>query len=235
MRLKLAPVAVGVVVVLALLALLVVSQPVPSERTAAAPAPSASPTQWLSPEISPIAGHFPVIGTERRPVPLVSPTPLNSEELARSDRFWNGYLPQPDPFLLDFEFTSLADITLRADLIIRGRVTDFYVGEQWVFKEDEPTSPVAYARFEIEEVLKGETVSRAVGSVEVQVSIAGEDWDPSEASPLPDHEHLLFLMHEATYHRELGKPPRDYSEIAPFAYFIPSPQAVLRNIDGLDT
>ena len=119
----------------------------------------------------------------------------------------------------------------QAHLVIRGRVTEVYVGEEWIIANDEPPVPLAYARIAIDEILNGEPVSRSEGSVEVQLTFVSDAWVPPDAARLPAHESVFFLMHEARDRQQRGAEPRR-SEVAPFAYFVPTPQAVLRNIGG---
>jgi len=252
-RVSLVAAAVGVISVIVVVAALALAYPrqhqSPGDLSSMAPdtsvalsSPSPEPEPNIAtPSASPLAIDLATATATTaaeasvEPCCSASPTTATAEEREISDRFWDAYLPQPNPFLLDYNFSSLADVTEQAHLIIRGRLTDFYVGEHWVFSEDEPASPLSYASVEIAEILKGAPVSRAGGTVEVQLSYVGEGWDPASARPLPGHDNLWFLMHEATVREQTGQPPRSYSEIAPFAYFIPSPQAVLRNIDGMVT
>jgi hypothetical protein len=129
----------------------------------------------------------------------------------------------------DFDFRSLEEMYQAVDVVLVGRVADVYIGEEWVGAPDEPAEPFEYARIEVVELLKGAPASRLDGALEMQVSIVGEDWVRPEQ--LPDHEILLFLVHEASWREAIGKPARD-TAIAPIAYFIPSPEGAIRNVGG---
>ncbi len=133
---------------------------------------------------------------------------------------------------MDHQFETLVDMTASVDLVVRGRILEVYVGEQWVGSDGAAPEQFAYARIEIGEILKGEPVSRNAGSVEVQLALVGDDWEAPDQSFLPGHDHLLFLIHEATFREQIGKPARS-SGIAPYAYFIPTAESVLRDIDGV--
>lgn len=158
-----------------------------------------------------------------------SPTPVIDEALAESDQFWATWL-EPIHFGLTDDVASLADATAQAHLVVRGRITDLYIGEYWQMEvRDEPLA-LAYVSVEIQEVLKGEPVSRTLGTVEVQIGEAGPDLEELRAA-LPAHDHLWFLMFEPDMRPRV--PPNE-TEIAPFVYFATNEyQGVLRGINGV--
>jgi hypothetical protein len=148
-----------------------------------------------------------------------------------SDAFWARW-QVPIGLDLPNDASSLADAVTNADLIIRGRITDLYVGEFWRGAPDEDPVPLAYASIGVDELFKGEPASRTPGRVEVQMGIAGSDLQSLRAA-LPEEEYLWFLKGPEGYvGRDLA--PQNSAEIAPFAY-VPfnDYQGVLRNLDGL--
>ncbi len=160
-----------------------------------------------------------------------TPTPV-SAELARSNLFWEPYVQFESRTFLDFDFASLADVTDEADLIIRGHMTKLYIGEHWVFNEEDAPVPLSYMTIQIDEVLKGVPVSLTPGFVEMMYEYPDPGWAPPPPETLPAGENLWFLKYDAAYWQLRGLPPRQ-SAIAPFAYFLPNhDQTVLRKIDG---
>jgi hypothetical protein len=133
---------------------------------------------------------------------------------------------------MPYGLKSVRDATELADLVIRGSITDLYIGEQWIGAPDEPGEPMAYIKVQIDEVLKGEPESRSEGSVEVQFGFGYGEFDTLAAEPMPTGEYVWFLLHEATRRENDGRPPR-VSEIFPFAYYIPNEvQGVVLNANG---
>ena len=148
-----------------------------------------------------------------------------------TDQFWSRFMYVDPARPLSFHFDTLDALTDQADLVVRGRLTRLYVGEQWRFSEFEPTVPHVYATLDISEIVKGVPASRDPGSVEVMWAITDESFDPT-TQPVPPDEHLWFLMHHATWWSSLGRTPTG-SELEPFAYFRPNHhQAVFRNMNG---
>ncbi len=150
-----------------------------------------------------------------------------------SDAFWNAYVRStPYPDFREWWFQSVEDMADAAHLVVVGRIAEVYVGEMWVGHPDFPSDPFAYARIAVDEVFNGEPVSREPGSIEQQLGLVGTAWEPPEATDIPHGRALFFLMHEATYLEGREQPPRT-SDIAPFAYFDPAPESVMRDIGGL--
>jgi hypothetical protein len=149
-----------------------------------------------------------------------------------SDAFWNPISMSQPAVMRDWMFESVEDLVDFADLIVLGRISRAHIGEDWLFHPDEPAQPFLYAQITIDEVLKGDPVSREPGSVEFQLTILGLDGQPPHPSSVPGNQALFFLVHEATYRQQVGLPPRSPG-IAPYAYFDPAPEAVMRNIDGV--
>jgi hypothetical protein len=203
--------------------------PLNSEATASPEgtqvAPSSEPTQTASAEPSTLGSPGATSGT--------LPTPSTADPLAQSDSFWNRWIGPPNPGVLsEFQAESLADITDQADLIIRGKVADLYVGEYWRGLPEEEPFPLAYVRVEVIEVLKGEPASRVPGYVEVLLGSGGDDLDELLAT-IPSHDHLWFLMHGLKWDERIYEPQRS-SELAQYAYFVFNfHQGLLRDIDGV--
>lgn len=148
-----------------------------------------------------------------------------------SDVFWERFIGFGPPEALEYDFNSLDEVTTAVDLIVRGHITNVYIGEEWSKSPGLPPLPIVYASVTVDEVLKGVPVSRTPGAVEVQLTIAARSFDVRSVSA-PTEEYLWFLIYEPTHRIELGKPLVN-SEIAPFAYFRPNQyQAVLRNFNG---
>lgn len=160
---------------------------------------------------------------------LTLPTPVPGEMLAESDAFWNYWsdFPYDGP---SFKADSLEENVGLAHLVIRGHITDLYIGEDWQLSEEVGTVQLGYVRVAISEVLKGNPVSRDPGFVEVYLGRVSPETVDDLRESLPQHENVWFLMHDVTVRPRT--PPND-SEIAPFAYFPSNDlQGVLRNIDG---
>lgn len=150
---------------------------------------------------------------------------------ADSEAFWERFTVFESPLALDVKFESLAELSARSDLIVRGRIADLFVGEEWVFAEGEPAVPLVYVTVAIDDVLKGAPVSRNSGRVEILMYPVETGFDPA-AHPPPSEEYVWFLIYEPTWRIGLGKPPVT-SAIGPFAYFRPNfHQSVFRNQDG---
>jgi hypothetical protein len=152
---------------------------------------------------------------------------LADETLAESDAFWEHWadIPHPEPVR---NATSLEEDFGYVDLVVRGHVTDLYIGEYWLMGEGEPRVPLVYAQVALSEVFKGNPVSRIPGYVEV--GLGSLDTVDELRANLPQHDNIWFLIHTPNIR------PRDAaneSEIAPFEY-IPTndQQGVFRGIAG---
>ncbi len=198
----------------------------PTPQTTPVALASAQPTPTPSVEPSP----WPTVSAT--PDDAVSPTLTPGEALAQSDGFWNRWIGPPNPSVLDeFGAVSLADVTRQADLIIRGRVTDIYIGEYWRMKSREKLLPLVYVRVEIDEVLKGEPASRTAGFVEAQIGSSPDDLDQVRAT-IPEHGNVWFLMYGPNWDERRFEPQRS-SEMAQYAYFVFNFwQGILRGING---
>jgi hypothetical protein len=146
--------------------------------------------------------------------------------LEASDAFWNSWFD--DCWFGAFDLPpSLAAVYASADIVVRGRIVDLYIGEYWQMSGVDYQDPLAYVRVEVGEILKGEPAWRTRGYVEVGI---GHGFDALESIrvKLPDHEHLWFLTWDGE-----REPPND-SAIAPYAYYAPDYMipTILRNIDG---
>jgi hypothetical protein len=151
------------------------------------------------------------------------PTPVAGETLAESNAFWEYWTDYPASGVV-FEAQSLEENVAIADLVVRGHITDVYVGEYWV-----GGTPVVYVTLAISEVLTGSPISRTPGFVEVGLG-TGPEVTAHDRRRLPQHDSVWFLLYELN----LGaRPPGLNSDIAPFAYLPTNDlQGVLRNIDG---
>jgi hypothetical protein len=139
------------------------------------------------------------------------------------------FLPGPT---LDFDFNSIDELTAASQLVVRGRITDVYVGEWWSFNDVEPAVPLLYATVAIDQVVKGQPASKVPGAVEVLLAPLGSDEDYSSAA-LPDEQALWFLQYEPEQREAERKTPVT-TEIAQYAYVRPnSHQTVFRDIDGI--
>lgn len=222
----------GVALALAVAALvLVISYPRAIDTRPGADQPSSVPTSVavdrpsLAPSID--AGvATPAIESPSPSTPgasLPPPTVEPSLSIEAHDRFWHPFVDFGPLFGLPFGLKTLEDATDLADIVIRGSITDLYIGEQWIGAKDEPGEPLAYVAIEIHDVLKGEPESRTEGLVEVQFGFGfrGSDFEAIASEPMPEGDYLWFLIDESEFRETKGQPPRD-SEIAPFAYFIPN-------------
>ena len=189
--------------------------------TARATLPSASPAMPSVPTAT--AGPSP------SPSSTVDLLPPTNDPLSQSDRFWATWT---EPILghLTFDATSLAEATEQADLIIRGPLSELYVGETWV--TDNTPYPLDYVKVQVTEVLKGEPHSRTPGFVEVQMGTVEQDELDETRAKMPTHDHLWFLMYEPNWAARGGSPMAS-AEIAPYAYFASNEyQGVFRDIGG---
>ncbi|MEX2547996.1 MAG: hypothetical protein WD830_09450 [Chloroflexota bacterium] len=140
------------------------------------------------------------------------PSPSFQPGLAASDRFWANWISDCW-FGIDPLPSSIAELVSDADLVIRGPIADLYVGEYW---SGSPRGPLAYAKVAIDELLKGEPVSREAGFVEVQMGHAPSDLEEVRAK-IPAHDHLWFLDYE-----DRERPyPMNQSPILGFVYYAP--------------
>lgn len=151
----------------------------------------------------------------------------SEDELGQSDTFWDPWM-QPLLGHLTLDSETLAEATEQADLIVLGRMSDLYVGEQWTI--DDTSYPLDYAKIEVAEILKGEPHWRTPGLVEVQM---GNRTDLEELrAMMPTHDYLWFLMYEPTWAPREDSPMAS-AEIAPYAYFASNQyQGVFRDIGG---
>lgn len=175
----------------------------------------------------------PTVGITPQPS-LSSPTPASGPlvSVEAHDRLWDPFVDLGPPIGLPYGLRSVRDATELADLIIRGSITDLYIGEQWIGAPDDPGEPFAYLTVQIHEVLKGDPVSRTDGAAEVQFGFGYGEFDTLASEPMPTGEYVWFLLHEATQRENDGLLPRD-SEIYPFAYYIPNEvQGVVLNANG---
>ena len=164
-----------------------------------------------------------IVEVDLRPVPTPSP-----DEDARSDLFWEQ-VTDFGPYGLTYD--SLADITRKVHLVVRGRLVGLTSGSVEAFGEDVPPD-LAVTRqtlgvVEIDEVLKGEPLMKSPGTV--QVAGLGDGMTVAE---LPDDEVILFLMNHAQLRQEQGVlPAEDPDDV----YYYARPngyQGVLRNSVG---
>ncbi len=232
--------AVGIAVVAVAVAAIALSLPYngPGGPPAAAqgePTPEATTNSLASDQPIPTesVGPSPSTMVNITPNVEVTPTPAINDALALSDGFWNRWVGPPNPGVLEeFEADSLADLSRRVDLIIRGRVTDIYVGEYWRTGPEDRPFPLVYLRVEIEEVLKGEPVSRSAGYVEVLLGSAGPEEVEDYQARQPAEDMLWFLMYGPDWDERVFEPQRS-SELAPYAYFVFNFwQGILRDINA---
>ncbi|MDQ3673929.1 MAG: hypothetical protein M3365_06105 [Gemmatimonadota bacterium] len=159
-----------------------------------------------------------------------SPTPSDDRDVERSDLFWDRWLQPVHVDLGAWDAASLAEATQMADLVVRGRMTNIYIGEYWQAVEGQDPYPLAYATVEIDEILKGDPVSRTLGAVEVQLGRTVPDLNEVRAL-LPAHDHLWFLIFEPD---QRPRTPPNQSDIAPFVYYATNEyQGILRDIGGV--
>lgn len=232
--------ALGVVV-----AALVLSQPPPRDQVLAGAtlpptspvpvSPLPAPTVKLDASASPASAS--PTGTTDLPSPtatvdtccLTVPTPVAGERLAESDAFWDTWSDFPFDGTTP-EADSLQDDVDLAHLVVRGHITDIYIGEEWLLAPEAGTAQLAYARVAIGEVLKGTPASRNPGFVEVYLGHSSASYLDELRADLPQHDSVWFLLHDVTVR---PRTPANESEIAPFAYFpLNDLQGVLRNING---
>lgn len=145
--------------------------------------------------------------------------PLAPTERAESDRFWEWLIPPHCPFPT-WHWDSLEAITADVDIVVRARA--IRVENR---NDDRYDQNVAVITFAVDEVLKGQPISRVDGTVDmVSYDAGGDQW--RLRSNMPDGEHLLFLMNLSDVESDSRQDDR-------YSYFLPSYQAVLRGIDGL--
>jgi len=172
----------------------------------------------------------PTVASTRVPTPWPSAiaTPDGSATRRESDAFWNYWADEPHAWLTH-QAASLEDNVGLAHLVVRGHMTDVYVGEMWDMGMG-PAVPITYVRVAIGEVLKGSPISRTDGFVEVGLGTVSNEVLDDLRARLPQHDNVWFLMSDEALS---PRSPANETEIAPYAY-VPSNdlQGVLRSIDG---
>jgi hypothetical protein len=183
------------------------ASPDPSAAVEPSPSPTGSPTASPSPEATPTPPASTSPEPSAVPTPSVAPSHVAGRDA--SNRFWNdwydtcwfGAFPVPN---------SLREMVASSDVVLRGPIADLFEGGP-------PMWPVAYAAVEPLEVLKGDPVLRAGGTV--AVGIGRPHGSLAEIrSQLPDHDNLWFMKRDGQTDRYY---PTDYVQIS-----------VLRDIDG---
>lgn len=149
--------------------------------------------------------------------------PLAPTERAESDEFWESLIPMHCPFP-EWYWESLEAMTADVELVVSARV----VGVQNRY-DRRYKSNVAVITFAIDEVVKGEPMSRVDGTVDL-ISYGGEPDHWHLKANVPDGKHLLFLMNSGEAEAESGRQPTDDDRNS---YFLPNHQAVIRELDGL--
>jgi hypothetical protein len=161
----------------------------------------------------------------------ISTTPIPGETLAESDKFWNEWASEPYVGLV-FQAKSLDDNVRLADLVVRGHITDIYVGEYWQWENisESPPTPLVYVSVAISEVLQGTPVSRVPGFVEVTLGPGTTERVDDLRARLPQHDNIWFLKYDLALR---PRPSINNTEIAPSSY-LPSNdlQGVLREVGG---
>lgn len=104
-------------------------------------------------------------------------------------------------------FKSLDDITQRSHLIVAGHLVGFSNGYFQPFGADLPpelASPIPdiFGLVHVDEVIKGEPVSRVPGTVEV-AGLGSPEMAPTE---IPDSEFIIFLVNHAQQRIDEGVP-----------------------------
>jgi hypothetical protein len=224
--------AASAAVVLVVVALIAVA-PAVRPQAGGGPATSITPTQTPSdsPGASPTTANSThvAVATTRTSEPGSTPGPYISEH-ERSELFWAGVSHFG---LYGQTYDSLVELTRAAELVVRGSVTDFRPGVIQPFGADLPGNLGAPLRtvfgiVTIDEVLKGEPVSRTTGTIEV----AELGWPDMSVADLPQDEVILFVMNHAQQRVDLGVPPSKDPDDR-FHYERPNGyQCVLRNVDG---
>jgi len=149
--------------------------------------------------------------------------------LAASNVFWANFT-EPIRGEFSFDAKSLAQATEQADIIVRGTMSELYVGELWTI--DDFSYPLHYVKVRVSELLKGELHAREDGYVEVQMGTVDEERFDALRTSVPQHDGLWFLMYEPDWAGR-GDSPMASAEIAPYAYFLTNEyQGMLRDIDG---
>jgi hypothetical protein len=136
-----------------------------------------------------------------------------------------------------YEYSSLADISSEAHVVVVGRITGF---AEYDFRPFDPTPPEAgdtwswpmlVAIAQVSTVLKGEVAMREAGFVEIAIDAGPDDMEFLLAH-LPSNEHVFFLMNDYQQRRELGYPSLDESNER-YRYWRPNGyQAVLPIVNG---
>ena len=192
----------------------------PSPLAAASAAPSASPTE-TAPSSTP--------STTPDPCCVVVPSPVPNETLGESDAFWEFWSDYPFDGPVN-KVDSLAENVALAHLVVRGHITDLYVGEQFNMADQYEPLDLGYVRIAVSEVLKGEPRWRNPGFVEVYVGRLTQQRRDALEGKLPQHDAVWFLMHEITVQ---PRSSANETEIAPYAYLMTNDlQAVFRDIEG---
>ena len=197
------------------------TSPAPSEAATPSPAGLSSPAPSLAtstPLVTPTAA------ASSTPAPSPEESGLDDADKAHSNTFWESLVAVGG--LYNFEYESLNDITADVDLIIMGRIES-------VYRAPEKTGPEEFdyiwATVAVEDVLKGEPVTRTPGTVEVLLWPSGPWKRVSEN--VPSESALFFLMNEAAHLLRRGETIRD-PEWAQYVYWRPNDQAVLRDFGG---
>ena len=218
-----------------------VASPVSTPSAAETPGPTLTlgPTHSASTTQPSIASEAPTLRADSQPTnsaaiasPSANATVIPSSSsvvgLERSDRFWARWVETRCFFGLEPLPSSVVEIFAKADLVVRGRIVDLYVGERWRMNAGQAAEPLAYLRVQIDELLKGQPKSRQAGYVEVQIGHAPSDMDRLRAQ-LPADDHLLFLDYEDPATREWF----NQSDIVGFVYYMGQDvERVFRDIDG---
>lgn len=229
---------IGVAVIAIVASLVAISVPRPSSDEDHVPgAATASPTTAAVLETSPPAttataapSRSPIETAAGIPtVPVESSRAMSEEE--RSDWFWTEV---SDFGAYGQTYSSLADITRAAHLVVRGRLIDVIEGDVWPFGDDLPAEfakpyPEMFGIVVVDQGLKGEPIMRTPGTIEV----AGLGAPGMTAADLPKGEFIIFLMNHALQREEGGR-PRSPDENDRFHYERPNGyQCVLRLKDGV--
>jgi len=152
--------------------------------------------------------------------PLVTSAPRDEQS---AETFWTAVTPNGE---YGFEYDTPASIVKDVDLIVLGRIAGVYTGD---IHTTEKTWPSIWARFEIDDVLKGNPVSRTPGFVDVMLT-SSPAWSFA-SSNVPDEQVVVFLMNEEANRARVGEAPTE-PELEHYEYWRPDEQAVVRNIGG---
>lgn len=185
-----------------------------------ASAASPSPASALIPATQPAAHVAPT------PEPLAD----DRSEKQRSDDFWNAVTTFAK---FGYEYDTLAEMTLDADLVVLGRVIELKPGQIEQFDPD-PEGPqgamnVTFGIIAIDSVLKGEPEPK----IEGQILVSRLGVRTMTAADLPGGRVIIFLKNYAQERLREGVPPSSDADDR-FYYARPNMyQAVLRETDGL--